>query len=95
MNKILHSFKEINPPLEVVKESTTFLHEFEPYVLSTSDLTELKLKFVEFVKKPTLPLTKNVRGKFIINISRCESVIKVQKLYYNSLLAHQGLGTIK
>ena len=65
------------------------LRAFEDTLLNIRDLRELQGSFELFVKESNIRLED--KKKLIMNIRFCDSINRLHKLFYNSLLKFEGM----
>jgi len=68
------------------------LRSFEDTLLNTSDFTQLRDMFQDYVQSLNIPRKDKI--KLIFNIRDCRNIEKLQFLYYNSILKFEGMGVI-
>ena len=71
---------------------TSLLRDFEPEIIGSQDLDDLKQKFTKYIQDVKMP--PRDRAKMIVNIRSCATLEKIQFLFYNSLLKFENLGVL-
>lgn len=70
---------------------SSLLRPLEDVVLSVKDTDELKMKLISAIIDTNIPPID--KRKLAMNIERCKNTFQIQKLFYNSLLKYEGMGT--
>jgi len=68
------------------------LRLFEPTLLAIRDCEELKGSFELFVEVSDIRFED--KRKLVSNIRQCQSLTKLYRLFYNSLLKFEGQGVL-
>jgi len=72
--------------------SVSQLRAFEDTLLSIGDCGELKGSFELFVNGSNI--RSEDKKRLIMNIRECNNLVRLQKLFYNSLLKFEGQGVV-